>query len=172
MDCHSYSPTVYNHAPPCVSVSYSTLIPENFMHFCLVRVLACVSHKIGNFFGHVKFSGVLRNARLVIVSTRETFCDLYTKIHSSQSYSVLDNIWMRRTLRSLSVVWTGRVTSEGKKGNQTLCNCDLDLISCISVRFSYFTAWKSRSTFFAIGTWKLVRSHCNVSSGARFWREK
>ena len=43
---------------PCVGVSYSILIPENFMHLYLVRVLACVSHKTPKFFGPVKFSGV------------------------------------------------------------------------------------------------------------------
>ena len=43
---------------PCVGVSYSILIPENFLHLYLVRVLAGVSHKTRKFFGPVKFSGV------------------------------------------------------------------------------------------------------------------
>ena len=104
-------------------MSQSTVIPENFIYFCLVRVL-------------------------VIVSAVEGFCDAYTKMHSSQSDVFLENhLNSKDTVKSYQLFEQDGCTVEGEKGNDTLSNFDLDLISCISRRFSYYTV-KKKSTYF------------------------
>ena len=108
---------------PFVGVSQSTVIPENFIYFCLFRVL-------------------------VIVSAVERFCDPYAKMHSSQSDGFLENhLNWKVTVKIYQLFEQDGCTVEGEKGNDTLSNFDLDLISCISRRFSYYTA-KKKSTYF------------------------
>ena len=72
---------------PCVGVSYSILIPEKFIHFYFVVFLRAFLTRPVNFSGPLSF-----RVCLVIVSARETFYDLYTTIHSSQSDGLLENI--------------------------------------------------------------------------------
>ena len=100
-------------------MSSSTVIPENFIYFCLVRVL-------------------------VTVSAVERFCDPY----SAQSDGFLENhLNSKDTVKFYQLFEQDGCTVEGEKGNDTLSNFDLDLISCISRRFSSYTA-KKRSTYF------------------------
>ena len=131
---------------PFVGVSQSTVIPENFIYFCLVRVL-------------------------IIVTAVERFCDPYAKMHSSHSDGFLENhLNSKVTVKIYQLFEQDGCTVEGERGNDTLSNFEWISFRAFLDAFPTIRPKKSRPTFFAMSTLKSAPSHCHVSSGAKFSR--